>query len=504
MKDLLSKFYRGRGIFIFIIIILLVLIILLKFDCGSSGTTKTDKSDDNTGNQLQGKNSLIVKQYSSVIDTISTGSKTELLSIFKLNAARIIAVGKGGSIFTSSNGGLNWIQRSNANNKDLYTVTMLNSRTYIACGAGGVILRTNNFGSSWSNITSPDSTATIKSVSFADTSIGFAANGTNKILKTINGGLSWIAIPVPAGVTVNSVFAVNGGNVYTCGDSGKILTSTDAGVTWLTRTSGVLVNLNSISMAGPDFGKIAGNSGTILTTTNGGANWIKDSTFTTFNINSISVSNPNLSFACGDSVLQRKQGSKWMSFGPKSQLHSMSIPRNYCNAICDGDIYILGSESCPCTHNIQLSYEVINQQEVFWTLSVTPDLTQNIRDLVRVEVGGNVTDNTITGWTQYVDNVTGNQTSTEGLFPITRGNQFVQVTAPDVQTSSECYFMELPLSGIDGNDTRSIKFKITPINSESSTLVPIYINFLDSPRNCCLVRKYIVDCNPNSSSSTAP
>lgn len=499
MKDLLSKFFRGRGIFIFIIIILIVLIILLKFDCGSSGTTQTDKLNNNSGNQLQGKNSLIVKQYSSVIDTISTGSKTELLSIFKLNAARIIAVGKGGAIFTSSNGGLNWIQRSNGSNKDLYSVTMLNSRTYIACGAGGVILRTNNFGSSWSSITSPDSTATIKSVSFADTSIGFAANGTNKILKTINGGLSWIAIPVPAGVTVNSVFAVNGGNVYTCGDSGKILTSTDAGVTWLTRTSGVLVNLNCISMAGPDFGKIAGNSGTILTTTNGGANWIKDSTFTTFNINSISVSNPNLSFACGDSVLQRKQGSKWTSLGPKSKLHSMSIPRNYCNAICDGDIYILGSESCPCTHNIQLSYEVDLNQKVIWTLSVTPDLNQNIRDHVRVEVGGNVTDHSISGWTQYVD--TFHPPGQKNYdFNILRGNQTVQTNVANSQTISECYFMEMSLYQVDDNDIRTIEFEIEPLVTESSPvyLVPIYVNFLDDTRNGCLVRKYIVNCNPTA------
>nr|HMT10690.1 hypothetical protein [Ignavibacteria bacterium] len=223
------------------------------------------------------------------------------------------------------------------------------------------------------------------------------------------------------------------------------------------------------------------------------------------NLRSISVSNPNLSFVCGDSILQRNQGSRWVTIGPKSIFHSMNIPGNYCNAVCDGDIYIVSTESCPCTHYIQLSPVEDPVLGLLWILDVSPDLTQNIRYRVKVEVGGNVEDNTITGWTQYVDNVNGNHTDTLSNEDLTIGNQTVQVTVGASQTTTECSFIEMPLSDVGGNDIRSIKFKITPIYPESSTtfLVPIYINFLDSPGNSCLVRKYIVDCNPNPSASTS-
>ena len=63
-----------------------------------------------------------------------------------------------------------------------------------AVGFGGTIIKTTNGGSSWTNLSS-GTTNDLYSMDFIDASIGYAAgevNETSSVIKTTDGGVSWI------------------------------------------------------------------------------------------------------------------------------------------------------------------------------------------------------------------------------------------------------------------------------------------------------------------------
>lgn len=501
MKHSISGIFIGNRKYALVLIMIMFAFAAINAVCGDPKTKPDDKPNVNQSD----KEIRIVKQSQSVVDTIQTGFKNGLLAIYKLNAARIVAVGKSGTILTSSNGGLYWVQRTNSDTRDLHTVTMLNSQVYLAGGTGGVILRSADTGKTWIPASSTD-TNTVKNISFSDVNNGIAANGTNRVLKTIDGGLTWVNVLLPVGTQINGVSALPGGFMVVCGNGGAVFSSTDMGNTWLSRTSGVLANLNSIDMLDQNYGKIAGSTGKILTTTNGGMTWTTDSTGTTRNLKCITVSRPNFSFACSDSTVLRKQNSSWLTLNLKSPLHSVSIPNAYCNAICDDEIYILSSITCPCTHNVQLIPRKDVDNIIILRISVTPDPNQDVSKYFRIETGGNMLDNTISGWTEYIDN-TGNTNSPNYDFLVTRGNSTEQVTGTGSQTLEECFFVEFPIDDVSTNKARIVEFKIVPITAGTNPIeynVPIYINFLDEDRTTCLASKYVIDCNSNPSSNTIP
>ena len=63
---------------------------------------------------------------------------------------------------------------------------------------------------------------------------------------------------------------------YAVGNSGKIIKTIDGGTTWLHSTSGTIVGLESVYFTDENTGYVAGGNGTILKTTNGGGVFIKE------------------------------------------------------------------------------------------------------------------------------------------------------------------------------------------------------------------------------------
>ncbi len=457
-----------------------------------------DKCSGNLPDNKPNTKSRIIKESSSVIDTVKTGIKDDLLCIYKLNAARIIASGNNGLIITSSNGGLNWEQRNSSDTMNFFAATMLNQRTYIVAGEKGRIRRSTDYGITWDTSVSAPA-ITIKAISFSDTLNGFAANGTSSILKTIDGGNTWNVIPTSAAGNLNSVSTPAAGFVIACGDGGIITSSTDGGTTWVNRSSGVVVNLNSIFMLNTAYGKIAGNSGTIITTSNGGANWLNDTTNTSADLKSITISSSNLIFSCGDSAILRKQSSGWVKLGIKEKFHSISIPIKYCSSICDGNIHIISSENCPCTHILDLTTDINENGDLIWKLSVTPDVNQNIRNTLRIEVGGNI-ERISSGWTEYADSFSpdfGEGDNYHPNWPITTGNrlnpsQTILSSINDFNVPlTDCDYLEIPINSIGSNDRRIVTFRLTSIIAGSN--IPLYCNFLDNNGISCLNKVYILN-----------
>ena len=76
--------------------------------------------------------------------------------------------------------------------------------------------------------------------------------------------------PVPQGNTLRAVHFVNATTGTAVGDLGTILRTTDGGSSWVSQTSGTTRALGGVSFTDATTGTVVGGLGTILRTTTGG------------------------------------------------------------------------------------------------------------------------------------------------------------------------------------------------------------------------------------------
>jgi hypothetical protein len=106
---------------------------------------------------------------------------------------------------------------------------------------------------------------------------GTAVGHFGTILRTTNGGTTWVQQTGGTTTGLRSVFLYDSNNGIIVGDNGKVLRTTNGGSTWLEQFSGIQINLHGVSFADPDNGIVVGGSNLtgakIYKTSNGGQTW---------------------------------------------------------------------------------------------------------------------------------------------------------------------------------------------------------------------------------------
>ncbi len=158
------------------------------------------------------------------------------------------AVGVGGTIEHSTDGGVTWAGQATGTDADLWSVSFTSGEDGWVCGGQataaepGVILATTDGGASWADTTPSGLTESLTNASFVDATHGWIGTYDGHILKTTDGGASWKTIVLGRSyrgyVTVDFVDATHG---WAGGAAGRILRSTDGGKTW---TGGRVQGLN--------------------------------------------------------------------------------------------------------------------------------------------------------------------------------------------------------------------------------------------------------------------
>jgi len=114
---------------------------------------------------------------------------------------------------------------------ELRFVKFINTQTGSAVGYGGTILRTTNGGTSWTSQTS----GTIEhlfGVYFTDVNVGTAVGNDGTILKTLNGGTNWNTQTSGTTERLYSVYFPDVNNGTIVGQDGTILRTTNGGANW--------------------------------------------------------------------------------------------------------------------------------------------------------------------------------------------------------------------------------------------------------------------------------
>ena len=131
---------------------------------------------------------------------------TWLKSIFFIDTLKGFAVGDNGVIMTTSDSGYNWTPSIAPLIRDFNAITFINANIgYIVGGSDTgsgkmTILRTIDGGLSW-NVLMDANGGILKDISFATGHIGYIVGDSATILKTSDGGLTWLPIVIDSSLT---------------------------------------------------------------------------------------------------------------------------------------------------------------------------------------------------------------------------------------------------------------------------------------------------------------
>lgn len=198
---------------------------------------------------------------------------------FFLDSRRGVAVGEGGAIVTTENGGASWEPRQSGTLVNLSSVHLVRGVGYAVGGGGpmatdrnGIILRTLDSGKTWSSLTAP-ATSALLSVHFADERLGLASGYNGLLLRTKDGGENWHADTLANNPALHQVHFQDAKSGWVIGEGGLILKTDNGGESWASQQSGTTLTLRAIASNGKGRAWIAGERGALLRTEDGGDSW---------------------------------------------------------------------------------------------------------------------------------------------------------------------------------------------------------------------------------------
>jgi photosystem II stability/assembly factor-like uncharacterized protein len=201
-------------------------------------------------------------------------TSADLKAISVVDATTAYAVGSGGTVLTTRDGGATWDSFPTETTATLNGVDAPAVGAVWAVGDAGTIVTEGDSGA-WLPQTSNVGTD-LMAVDFADRSTGWAVGAGATIVNTVDGGATWTTqtASIPETVTLRGVRFMNSQTGWAWGDGGTVLRTTDGGATWL--NAGATLGATTFfsgSFVDTQTGWIAGSDGTVLATSDGGATW---------------------------------------------------------------------------------------------------------------------------------------------------------------------------------------------------------------------------------------
>lgn len=234
-------------------------------------------------------------------------------------------------IFSIINQAQTWEKQTSGTTDNLRHIYFINANTGWAVGEGGTILKTTNGGTTW--VTQKIiNNAFLIGCYFIDSNTGWVS-GDAGVFKTTDGGTTWYPQTGPYGLT--KVYFVDKNNGWTVGGIdgstpyiGDIFKTTDGGTTWTQKTNNTTwARFYGIQFVDANVGwAYAEVNNILLKTTNGGADWqLQQSLISNFNIQSMYFMDQNTGFIGGNDgsagYIQKTVdgGAHWINKTPNLQ-----------------------------------------------------------------------------------------------------------------------------------------------------------------------------------------
>jgi photosystem II stability/assembly factor-like uncharacterized protein len=269
-----------------------------------------------------------------------------------VNDSTVYAVGSGGSILKSVDGGITWSKTIDNSEviTSYYAVTFTSDSIGYAAGINGDMVKTTDTGKTWTSLKQSFQTNYTYGMSFPSKLIGYQVGYGGVIIKTTDAGTTWTKQTSGLTTHLRSVCFLNDTLGYACGLSGKMLKTTNGGTTWTAITQSLVTgSLYCITFSTADSGYVVGASGAILKTTNGGVSWTKQTSPVTTTLYSAFIVNDTTVYAAGNSGVVLKTtdgGTNWTkeSTDATSILYFVACNKSGTKAVSGGALNFLGKQ----------------------------------------------------------------------------------------------------------------------------------------------------------------
>ena len=161
-----------------------------------------------------------------------------LLQAIAPAGSRVVAVGDYGLILVSDDAGVTWRQAAEVPTRTTLTAVMfIDAKRGWAVGHGGLVLATLDGGEHWKvQFGRQEAENSLFSVWFSDPLHGVAVGPFGYAIATVDGGQRWWVRPVGEGEDaerhLNGIFAGNHGRLLVAAESGGVFISDDGGTVW--------------------------------------------------------------------------------------------------------------------------------------------------------------------------------------------------------------------------------------------------------------------------------
>jgi len=214
------------------------------------------------------------------------------------SAMQLIASDDAGRVWTSSDEGQTWTARATTTNGPLLGVAF-DAGSIVAVGSASVVVQSEDGGTTWRNrggvFAGP-----ITGVAFATSQEVWATAGSDRLLRSVDGGITWTAVPVPA-LARGTYHRLSFGSAtqgLLVGSQGTVLRTIDGGQSFSRQTVGTAawldVALNAVGRA-----TMVGEAGGLAQSTDGGATWVVRSSGTTASLNAVGYTSGGETIAVG-------------------------------------------------------------------------------------------------------------------------------------------------------------------------------------------------------------
>lgn len=243
---------------------------------------------------------------------------------------RIVAVGEHGYVLLSDDDGATQRQaKAVPADLTLTSVSFADAKHGWAVGHGGVIVHTSDGGETWT-LQREDSSADqpLLTVYFRDAQHGWAAGLWSLLLATSDGGKTWQQVTLPpqdggkrADLNLLKIFPSQGGQLYIAAERGMVLRSKDDGASWQYLATGSKASLWTGTAAGSHTLLVAGLGGRMLRSTDDGASWSAVNAGTAGSITQLKADAGGIWASSLDGRLLRSsdEGRTWEAVGAASE-----------------------------------------------------------------------------------------------------------------------------------------------------------------------------------------
>ena len=204
---------------------------------------------------------------------VDSGTDQRLLSVSANESGLAVVVGGFGTVLKSTDNGLTWAPLSfdweailnDFYEPHIYDVSISTDGIITLVGEFDLVLRSADQGESWDVVNKGDTS--LFALHFRDASTGFAVGQDGKVVKTLDGGLTWNIMSVPTRENLLDVWS-SGSQVVVTGIR-TFLRSRDDGLNWESVTKGDISvqwyqAVDGVSVGDVDSVVMVGHSGRII------------------------------------------------------------------------------------------------------------------------------------------------------------------------------------------------------------------------------------------------